>query len=233
MAHQGPNQFHRRATDLRRVPHTHRVGVHLGSLWPTQHPGCSPRPTPYPCTRTAQTITKGRACQTPPPPPTSFRSTRLRPRHPLILMDSRADTLAPRALTRTPCSRRWDTDRSMPSCLLRCRQTSEWPRLSNWSSLLPPAATEQDALAELAELATHNAVHTSMIGLGYYGTITPAVIQRNVLENPSWYPAYTPYQPEISQGRLEAMLNFQTMIADLTGLATANASMLDEGSAVV
>ncbi|PDQ34864.1 MAG: glycine dehydrogenase (aminomethyl-transferring) [Candidatus Lumbricidophila eiseniae] len=100
-------------------------------------------------------------------------------------------------------------------------------------SVIPPAATEQDALAELAELATHNAVHTSMIGLGYYGTITPAVIQRNVLENPSWYTAYTPYQPEISQGRLEAMLNFQTMIADLTGLATANASMLDEGSAVV
>src|SRR6218665_458999 len=97
-------------------------------------------------------------------------------------------------------------------------------------SVIPPAATEQDALAELA---THNAVHTSMIGLGYYGTITPAVIQRNVLENPSWYTAYTPYQPEISQGRLEAMLNFQTMIADLTGLATANASMLDEGSAVV
>src|SRR6218665_2522282 len=100
-------------------------------------------------------------------------------------------------------------------------------------SVIPPAATEQDALAELAELATHNAVHTSMIGLGYYGPITPAVIQRNVLEKPRWYTSYTPYQPEISQGRLEAMLNFQTMIAALTGLATANASMLDEGSAVV
>ncbi|KRE21594.1 aminomethyl-transferring glycine dehydrogenase [Agromyces sp. Soil535] len=100
-------------------------------------------------------------------------------------------------------------------------------------SVIPPAATEREALEELAALAEQNTVRTSMIGLGYSGTITPAVIQRNVLENPSWYTAYTPYQPEISQGRLEALINFQTMVADLTGLDTANASMLDESTAVV
>jgi glycine dehydrogenase len=100
-------------------------------------------------------------------------------------------------------------------------------------SVIPAAATEREALDELRALADANTVRTSMIGLGYSGTITPAVIQRNVLENPSWYTAYTPYQPEISQGRLEAIINFQTMVADLTGLDTANGSMLDEGTAVV
>jgi glycine dehydrogenase len=98
-------------------------------------------------------------------------------------------------------------------------------------STIPAAATEREALAELRLLANRNVVRRSMIGLGYYDTITPAVIKRNVLENPSWYTAYTPYQPEISQGRLEALINFQTMVADLTGLATANASMLDQGAA--
>jgi glycine dehydrogenase len=100
-------------------------------------------------------------------------------------------------------------------------------------SALPPAASENETVAELRTLAGRNTVKRSMIGLGYYDTFTPAVIKRNVFENPSWYTAYTPYQPEISQGRLEALLNFQTMIADLTGLATANASMLDESTAVV
>jgi glycine dehydrogenase len=98
---------------------------------------------------------------------------------------------------------------------------------------IPPAATERETLAELRGIAARNRVQRSMIGLGYYETITPSVIQRNVLENPSWYTAYTPYQPEISQGRLEALINFQTMVTDLTGLATANASMLDEATAVV
>ena len=100
-------------------------------------------------------------------------------------------------------------------------------------SSIPDAATEREALAELRVLADHNTINRSMIGLGYYDTITPAVIKRNVLENPSWYTAYTPYQPEISQGRLEAIINFQTMVSDLTGMTTANASMLDEGTAVV
>jgi glycine dehydrogenase len=96
---------------------------------------------------------------------------------------------------------------------------------------LPPAQDEASVLALLRERADANDVYTSMIGLGYYGTVTPAVIQRTVLENPAWYTAYTPYQPEISQGRLEALINFQTMIADLTGLDVAGASMLDEATA--
>jgi glycine dehydrogenase len=96
---------------------------------------------------------------------------------------------------------------------------------------LPPAASEAEALAELAALAATNTVAVSMIGQGYYDTLTPPVLLRNIMENPAWYTAYTPYQPEISQGRLEALLNFQTMVTDLTGLEIANASMLDEGTA--
>jgi glycine cleavage system P protein (glycine dehydrogenase) len=96
---------------------------------------------------------------------------------------------------------------------------------------LPEPLSETDVLATLRELAERNRPGVAMIGLGYHPTVTPAVIRRNVLEDPSWYTAYTPYQPEISQGRLEALLNFQTMIADLTGLTTANASLLDEGTA--
>ncbi|WIB78387.1 aminomethyl-transferring glycine dehydrogenase [Curtobacterium sp. MCPF17_002] len=101
------------------------------------------------------------------------------------------------------------------------------------NSSIPAAVGETEALAELRAKAGRNTVRRAMIGLGYHGTHTPAVIQRNVLENPSWYTAYTPYQPEISQGRLEALINFQTMVSDLTGMATAGASMLDEGTAVV
>ncbi|MEU1841239.1 aminomethyl-transferring glycine dehydrogenase [Micromonospora chersina] len=107
------------------------------------------------------------------------------------------------------------------------------PEVIRWHGALdlPAPASEREAIAELRALAARNTVAVSMIGLGYHGTHTPAVIRRNVLENPAWYTAYTPYQPEISQGRLEALLNFQTMVTDLTGLATANASMLDEGTA--
>ena len=91
--------------------------------------------------------------------------------------------------------------------------------------------SEVDALARIRRAADLNEVFTSYIGMGYYGTLTPAVIQRNVLENPGWYTSYTPYQPEISQGRLEALLNFQTAVTDLTGLEIANSSLLDEGTA--
>ncbi len=96
---------------------------------------------------------------------------------------------------------------------------------------LPAAASETSALAELRALASKNKVFRSFIGMGYYDTATPGVIQRNILENPGWYTAYTPYQAEISQGRLEALLNFQTLVTDLTGMQIANASMLDEGTA--
>ena len=96
---------------------------------------------------------------------------------------------------------------------------------------LPAALSEVETIAELRKLANQNQVFDSFIGTGYYGTITPAVILRNVLENPAWYTAYTPYKPEISQGRLEALFAFQTAVCDLTSLPIANASMLDEATA--
>ena len=96
---------------------------------------------------------------------------------------------------------------------------------------LPPAASESEALQELQAMASRNEVWTSLLGMGYHGTLTPGVIRRNVLENPGWYTQYTPYQAEISQGRLEALINFQTAVIDLTGLPIANASLLDEATA--
>ena len=107
------------------------------------------------------------------------------------------------------------------------RRSSATPATLTWSTPLD----EPEAQARLAELAGRNRVVTSLIGMGYHGTHTPAVIRRNVLENPAWYTAYTPYQSEVSQGRMEALLNYQQMIIDLTGMELANASLLDEATA--
>ena len=96
---------------------------------------------------------------------------------------------------------------------------------------LPAAVGEAEVIARLRDLAARNRVMHSLIGLGYHGTATPPVVLRNIIENPAWYTSYTPYQPEISQGRLQALLNFQTLVSDLTGLPLANASLLDEGTA--
>ena len=117
-------------------------------------------------------------------------------------------------------SRRGLIDAVVPRAIARARPMD-----------LPPAVGEAQALAELRAIAGRNRVLKSFIGQGYHGTHTPGVILRNVLENPAWYTAYTPYQAEIAQGRMEALVNFQTMVCDLTGMAIANASMLDEATA--
>jgi glycine dehydrogenase len=120
-------------------------------------------------------------------------------------------------------------DRAMPTSIRS--DPADWESGGPGDQAPPPAATEAQVLDELRALAASNTVLTPMLGLGYHGTVTPPVIRRNVLEDPAWYTAYTPYQPEISQGRLEALLNFQTVVCDLTGLDVAGASMLDESTA--
>ena len=110
-------------------------------------------------------------------------------------------------------------DRTIPASI-RQSEPLDWAPLA-----------EHKLLQKLTDVAAKNRVMVSLIGQGYYGTVTPPAIQRNILENPAWYTAYTPYQPEIAQGRLEALLNFQTMVSDLTGLPVANASLLDEATA--
>ena len=135
-----------------------------------------------------------------------------------IGIDAADEALMLQAIGET--SRRTLIDSIVPRAIARSSQMA-----------IPAAVTEAQALAEIKALAGKNQVLKSFIGQGYYGTHTPGVILRNILENPAWYTAYTPYQAEISQGRMEALVNFQTMVCDLTGMPIANASMLDEATA--
>src|SRR3990170_5657303 len=120
---------------------------------------------------------------------------------------------------------------SLPSLEALVEATVPFDIRLQGSLTVPSSRGEQDVLADLRGLAGRNQVWRSLIGMGYYDCITPLVIQRNILENPGWYTQYTPYQAEIAQGRLEALVNFQTMVADLTALPLANASLLDEATA--
>ena len=120
-----------------------------------------------------------------------------------------------------------DLDRFIEECLPQKIKSKEKLSLSSF----PQALSEKDALQRLKILASQNKTTRSLLGMGYYASDIPSVIKRNILENPGWYTQYTPYQPEISQGRLEALLNFQTMVSDLSGMDIANASLLDEATA--
>jgi glycine dehydrogenase len=167
--------------------------------------------------------------------------------HPAVPPVDPAPTVASTAVEHTPAARDFADRHIGPrgSETLRMLETVGFPSVealidaavpaairSDRPLDLPAARDERRVQRDLRAIAAKNRVLTPMIGQGYYGTVTPAVIRRNVLEDPAWYTAYTPYQPEISQGRLEALLNFQTMVADLTGLPVANASLLDEATAV-
>ena len=169
----------------------------------------------------------------------------MQPQPPIVQPDARDLSHAPAAASRTFSERHIGPDAGAVARMLSAigydslaslMSAAVPPKIAQGAPLadsesLPQPLDERATSAALRELAAMNRPAEAMIGLGYHATITPAVIRRNVLEDPSWYTAYTPYQPEISQGRLEALLNFQTVVGDLAGLPTANASLLDEGTA--